>query len=359
MTKLKRVLMMAGGTGGHVFPGLAVAKSFREQGVDVEWLGTRKGLEAKLVPEAGFKLHCISISGLRGKGWKDLAYGPWRLLMATLEARRIIKNFDPDIVIGMGGFVSGPGGIAAFFAGKKLVIHEQNAKPGLTNKWLSLIATKVLEGFPHTFKQNKAIMTTGNPVRSEITGLKSPDMRLTNRSKPHLLILGGSLGATALNELLPKALAALPESMRPDIMHQAGVTQFADTAKAYEALGLKAEVIPFINEMDKAYEWADVVLCRAGALTIAELCAVGLGAILVPYPYAVDDHQTANANYMAKEKAAILIQQADLSVDVLVSLLTELCGSADKRMAMAKAAFQLRRVDATERVLNICEEICH
>lgn len=359
MTKLKRVLIMAGGTGGHVFPGLAVAKSFREQGVDVQWLGTRKGLEARLVPEANFKLHFISITGLRGKGWKDLVFGPWRLLMATLEARRIIKNFDPDIVIGMGGFASGPGGVAAYILGKKLVIHEQNAKPGLTNKWLSLIATKVLEGFPHTFKQGKAIITTGNPVRSEIAGLKSPEVRLTNRAKPRLLIFGGSLGATALNELLPKALARLPETMRPDIMHQAGVTQFADTAKAYETLGLKAKVIPFIDEMDKAYEWADMVLSRAGALTIAELCAVGLGAILVPYPYAVDDHQTANANYMAQEKAAILVQQADLSVDVLVSLLAELCGSADKRMAMAKAAFQLRRVDATERVLNICEEICH
>lgn len=359
MTKLKRVLIMAGGTGGHVFPGLAVAKSFRDQGVNVEWLGTRKGLETKLVPEAGFKLHFISITGLRGKGWKDLIYGPWRLLRATIESIRIIKNFNPDIVIGMGGFASGPGGIAAFLVGKKLVIHEQNARPGLTNQWLSLIATRVLEGFPNTFKQGKAIITTGNPVRSEIASLKSPDIRLMNRAKPHLLVFGGSLGANALNELLPKALIALPESMRPDIIHQAGTIQFADTAKAYENLGLKAEVVPFINEMDKAYEWADMVLCRAGALTIAELCAVGLGAILVPYPYAVDDHQTANANYMAKENAAILIQQASLSVDVLVSLLSELCGSAEKRMAMAKAAFQLRRIDATERVLNICEEICH
>ncbi len=356
MTKLQRVLIMAGGTGGHVFPGLAVAKCFREQGVTVEWLGTRKGLEAKVVPEADFKLHYMSITGLRGKGWKDLFFGPWRLLRATLQAKRIIKKFNPDVVIGMGGFVSGPGGIAAFLLRKKLVIHEQNAKPGLTNKWLATIATKVLEGFPNTFK--KAI-TTGNPVRKEISAVIAPENRLVNRAKPRLLIFGGSLGATALNELLPKALAKLPESIRPDIMHQAGNIQFADTAKAYATLGLSAHVVPFINEMDKAYEWADVVLCRAGALTIAELCAVGLGAILVPYPYAVDDHQTANANYMAQGKAAILVQQADLSVDVLVKLLQELCSSADKRMAMAKAAFQLRKIDATEKVLNICEEICH
>lgn len=359
MTKLKRVLIMAGGTGGHVFPGLAVAKRFRDQGVTVQWLGTRKGLEAKLVPEANFKLHFISITGLRGKGWKDLIIGPWRLLMAIIEARRIIKKFDPDVVIGMGGFVSGPGGIASFLLGKKLVIHEQNAKPGLTNKWLATIATKVLEGFPNTFKPNKVTITTGNPVRKEIADLTSPEHRFINRTKPRLLIFGGSLGATALNELLPEALAKLPESIRPDIMHQSGKIQFAATSLAYESLGINAHVLPFIDEMDKAYAWADVVLCRAGALTIAELCAVGLGAILVPYPYAVDDHQTANANYMAERKAAILIQQADLSVDVLVKLLMELCGSADKRMAMAKAAFQLRKVDATEKVLNICEEICH
>jgi UDP-N-acetylglucosamine--N-acetylmuramyl-(pentapeptide) pyrophosphoryl-undecaprenol N-acetylglucosamine transferase len=359
MTKIQRVLIMAGGTGGHVFPGLAVAKSFREQGVTVQWLGTRKGLEARLVPEADFKLHFIGISGLRGKGWKDLVVAPWRLLLATLEARRIIKAFDPNVVIGMGGFASGPGGIATFLLGIKLVIHEQNAKPGLTNKWLSLIATKVLEGFPNTFKQTKTTITTGNPVRKEISDLPSPENRLKNRLKSRLLVFGGSLGAAALNELMPKALARVPEAIRPDIIHQSGNIHFADTAKAYESLGLSVKVVPFIDDMGEAYAWADMVLCRAGALTIAELCAVGLGAILVPYPYAVDDHQTANAKYMAEKKAAILIQQADLTVDALVKLLEELCMSADKRMAMAKAAFQLRKVDATEKVLNICEEICH
>lgn len=359
MGKLKRVLIMAGGTGGHVFPGLAVAKSFREQGIEVQWLGTAKGLEAKVVPEANFKLHYISITGFRGKGWKDLFLAPWRLGRATLEAINIIKKYDPDVVIGMGGFVSGPGGLASFVLRKKLVIHEQNAKAGLTNQWLSKIATKVLEGFPNTFISRKAVITTGNPVRQEIAMLASPERRLNDRAKPHLLIFGGSLGAQALNELLPKVIAKLPESVRPEVLHQAGNIQFADTAKAYDLLGIKAKVVPFIDEMDKAYEWADMVLCRAGALTIAELCAAGLGAILVPYPYAVDDHQTANANYMVQKKAAFLIQQADLTEELLVKLLEELCLSADKRMAMAKAAFQLRRVDATEKVLNICEEICH
>lgn len=358
MTNLKRVLIMAGGTGGHVFPGLAVAKRFREQGVEVEWLGTRKGLEAKLVPEANFKLHYISITGLRGKGWKDIVFAPWRLITATLEAKRIIKIFNPDVILGMGGFVSGPGGIASFLLRKKLVIHEQNAKAGLTNQWLSRIATKVLEGFPNTFVK-KTTITTGNPVRQEIAAIIPPEQRLSGRDKPRLLIFGGSLGAHAFNELLPKVLARLPESTRPEILHQSGVAQFANTAKSYEALGLKANVVPFIDKMDKAYEWADMVLCRAGALTISELCAAGLGAILVPYPYAVDDHQTANANYMVQKKAAILVQQAVLSEDLLVTMLEDLCVSTDKRLAMAKAAFQLRKVDATERVLNICEEICH
>lgn len=360
MTKLKRILIMAGGTGGHVFPGISVAKHLREHGVEVHWLGTNKGLEARLVPEAEFPIHFISISGIRGKGWKDILLAPWRLTTAVIQAMRIIHQFNPDVIIGMGGFVSGPGGIASCLLRKKLVIHEQNAKPGFTNKYLSKIATKVLEGFPNTFVQRQNIVTIGNPVRKEIAAFISPNDRLSKRTLPlHLLIIGGSQGAQAINLLLPRALAKLPESIRPLVWHQSGEAHFAETAKAYENAGVSAKIVPFIKQMDEAYAWADMVLCRAGALTIAELCATGLGAILVPYPYAVDDHQTANANFMVKQHAALLVQQTALTEDLLAKMLEELCVSTEKRIAMAEAAYQLRRVDATEKVLMICEEICH
>lgn len=360
MTKLKRVLIMAGGTGGHIFPGIAVAKGLRERGIDVQWLGTRKGMEARLVSAAEFPIHYITITGLRGKGFQDLLFAPWRLMIAVLQARRIIQNIDPDVVIGMGGFASGPGGIASWLLGKKLIIHEQNAKPGLTNKYLAKLAVKVLEGFPDTFAKQPKIITIGNPVRSELTLLSPPRERLSVRSKPvHLLVFGGSLGAQVMNELLPRALAKLPADLRPKVLHQSGEIHFADTAKAYVTEGVTAEVVPFINEMDKAYAWADMVLCRAGALTVAELCATGLGSILIPYPYAVDDHQTANANFLVNKQAALLVQQSTLTEELLAKMLEELCVSAEKRIAMAEAAYQLRKIDATERILNICEEICH
>lgn len=359
MRHIKKVLVMAGGTGGHVFPALAVAEAFRERGVEVEWLGTSKGLEAKLVPEHGFKLHFIPIGGLRGKGWREMLSAPWRLLAALKESIKVIRAFDPDVVIGMGGFASGPGGIASFLLRKKLVIHEQNAKAGLTNRYLSKVAIKVLAGFPGAFPAEQHVVVTGNPVRKSVATIVPPENRLMGRAQPRLLILGGSLGAQIFNELAPKALAKLSETERPEVLHQAGIKQFEDTKKRYEDLGVSANVVPFIHAMDKAYEWADVVLCRAGALTIAELCAVGLGAVLVPYPYAVDDHQTANARVMVNQQAAILIQQADLSEEALLKKLRELFSSSEKRIAMAKAAFQLRRVDATEKVLTICEEIFH
>ena len=360
MTKLKRVLIMAGGTGGHVFPGLAVAKALRQRGIDVQWLGTRKGLEAKLVPDANIPLHFIAISGLRGKKFQDMLLAPWRLLKAVVEASRIIKKINPDIVIGMGGFVSGPGGIASWFLGKKLIIHEQNAKPGLTNQYLAKIASKVLEGFPNTFGKNNKTVTTGNPVRQELISFTTPTLRLKDRAKPmRLLVFGGSLGAQAINEMLPKAIAQLPPELRPAIKHQSGEKQFADTAKAYQTEGVFAEVMPFIHEMDKAYDWADMVLCRAGALTVAELCATGLGAILIPYPYAVDDHQTANANFMVSQQAAVMVQQSVLTEEKLAAMLMEFILSGEKRLNMAEAAYQLRRADATEKILNICEETCH
>lgn len=359
MGKLKKALIMAGGTGGHVFPGLAVAKRMREAGVDVHWLGTQAGIEARIVPEAGIPVHFISISGVRGKRLKSILLAPFRLLSAVKQSLQIIREIQPDMVLGMGGFASGPGGIAAWLLRKPLVIHEQNAKAGLTNSWLAKVAKKVLEGFPHTFKKNSNIITVGNPVRDEIAHLSPPEARFQDVKTPlRLLVLGGSLGAQAINDLLPQAVAKLSATERPSVVHQTGEKHFAKTETAYRAAGVTAEILPFIREMDKAYSSADLVLCRSGALTVAELCAAGLGAILVPFPHAVDDHQTANGNFMVAGGAAILIQQKDLTVDTLAALLKDFYSSREKCKAMAKAAYALRRVDATEKVFTICQEIC-
>lgn len=358
MPKLARVLIMAGGTGGHIFPGLAIAKKMREEGIEVNWLGTQQGVEAKWVPEADIPIHFISISGVRGKGIKDQILAPFRIMVALVQSILIIRKLKPDVVIGLGGFVSGPGGLACWILGTKLVIHEQNAKPGSTNKLLSKIANRILEAFPDTFKHRRNVYTVGNPVRAEILCLPSPDQRFTHAEPvQRLLVLGGSLGAQAINLLLPKALATLPEAKRPAILHQTGEKHLADTQKAYEMVGVKGEIVPFIVEMDKAYSWADVVLCRAGALTITELCAVGLGAILVPFPYAIDDHQTANAQFMANQQAAIVVQQADLSVESLAQLLEKVVNSSGECIKMAKAAYTLREADATDKIINICKEI--
>ncbi|EKD73257.1 MAG: Undecaprenyldiphospho-muramoylpentapeptide beta-N-acetylglucosaminyltransferase [uncultured bacterium] len=357
MTKLRRVLIMAGGTGGHVFPGLAVAKRLCEKGIQVEWLGTRKGLEATLIPtETEIPLHFITISGVRGKGIKDILLAPIRLTVAIWQALRIIRRLQPDVVLGMGGFASGPGGIASWLLGYPLVIHEQNAKPGTTNKWLAHRAKKVLEGFPHTFAKRKQVVTIGNPIRKEIADLPPPIRQ--NKTHCNLLVLGGSLGAAAINQLLPEALAKLPEALRPQVYHQTGEKHYAATLTAYQQAGLTANIVPFIKKMDQAYAWADIVLCRAGALTITELCAAGRGAILVPFPYAIDDHQTANANFMAQQNAALLVQQATLTADKLAEILAGLIQSPERYQAMAEAAYALRQINATEQVLAICEEIC-
>ncbi|RDI44776.1 undecaprenyldiphospho-muramoylpentapeptide beta-N-acetylglucosaminyltransferase [Aquicella lusitana] len=356
---LKRVLIMAGGTGGHVFPGLAVAHCLRENGVEVHWLGTNQGLEARLVPEADFPLHVITISGLRGKGIKPLLAAPFKIATAVLQSRRIINQVNPDVVIGMGGFVSGPGGIASWLMRRPLIIHEQNAKAGLTNKVLARFAKKVLEGFPNAFRTRPRVAMTGNPVRTEIENLAPPEQRFnTARSPFRLLILGGSLGAQALNEAVPKALRHLPTTERPEVLHQTGDKQFELTKKTYESMNVEATLKPFIKDMAEAYAWADMVICRAGALTVAELCAAGLGAIFVPFPYAVDDHQTANAEFMVAHQAACCIQQTELTEERLADIVRQFAQSPEKRLAMAQAAYQLRRVRVAERIFDICKEVC-
>lgn len=355
---LKKAVIMAGGTGGHVFPGLALARYLQQQGVEVHWLGTQQGMESRLVPAQHIPLHTITIYGVRGKGLRTFLKSPFVLMNAVLQAARILQIINPDVVVGMGGFVSVPGGIASFLSRRPLIIHEQNAKAGLANQLLAYGAAQVLQGFRSAFKTHQAI-EIGNPVRADIECMPSPDIRFAGRSgRGHLLVLGGSLGAKALNEIVPNALAMLPPAERPHVWHQTGEQHFAATEQAYAAKGVEATLQPFIADMAAAYAWADLALCRAGALTVAELCAAGLGAVLVPFPYAVDDHQTANAQFMVNEGAAICIQQKDLTEACLSEIIRKQLGSPEQCLSMARAAYQLRRPHVTEKFFDICQEVC-
>ena len=356
---LTRVLIMAGGTGGHIFPGLAIAHYLRERGIEVHWLGTPQGMETRLVTEANFPLHLIQIGGLRGKNIKTLLTAPFKITKAIWQALRVMKTVQPDVVIGLGGFVSGPGGIASWLTGHPLIIHEQNAKAESTNKILALFAKRILEGFPQAFKPSARVMTVGNPVRPEIANLPPPNRRLDiSRTPLRLLVLGGSLGAQALNDIVPRMLSKLTEAERPQVLHQTGDKHFAAAKMAYESMQVHADLKPFIKDMANAYGWADVVLCRAGALTVAELSAVGLGAIFVPFPHAVDDHQTMNAQYMVRNAAALCIQQNELTEDKLADIVKQFLGSPQKRIAMAEAAYELRKINVVEQVYDICKEVC-
>ncbi len=361
MVAANHILIMAGGTGGHVFPALAVARHLRQEGVAVVWLGTRRGLEARLVPEAGFPIEYISISGLRGKGILGWLLAPARLTVALWQALSVCLRCRPGAVLGLGGFVTGPGGLAAWLLRRPLVIHEQNAIAGLTNRLLSRLARRVLEAFPGSFPVGIKTEQTGNPVRPEIAALPGPAERIARHEGPtRLLVIGGSLGAQALNETLPKAVALLAVGERPLIWHQAGQNKAQATREAYAAAEIAGRVEPFIADMAEAYGWADLVICRAGALTISELAAAGVGAILVPYPHAVDDHQTRNALYMTQAGAAHLLLQSELSPEALASLLAELLRSGREGLiTMATAARGLATPLATQRVAEICREVMH
>ncbi|WP_263142357.1 undecaprenyldiphospho-muramoylpentapeptide beta-N-acetylglucosaminyltransferase [Pseudomonas sp. RIT-PI-AD] len=349
------VLIMAGGTGGHVFPALACAREFQARGYRVHWLGTPRGIENDLVPAAGLPLHLIQVSGLRGKGWKSLFKAPFQLVRALLQARRVMGELRPVCVLGMGGYVTGPGGLAAKLKGAPLVIHEQNAVAGTANRSLAPFATRICEAFPDTFANSDRRRTTGNPVREELF-IDSAREALAGR-RPHLLILGGSLGAEPLNRLLPEALAKLPAEHRPTIFHQAGKRHDHSTAARYRELGIEAEVAPFIEDMAKAYAWADLVVCRAGALTVSELAAAGLPSFLVPLPQAIDDHQSRNAEYLAKEGAAFLLPQHATDADRLAAQLTEVLMQPEKLEAMGVIARRLAKPDATRQVVDICLEV--
>ena len=352
------ILITAGGTGGHVYPGLAVARALQAQDIPVIWMGTPNGLEARVIPEADIDMVYLSVSGLRGKGLLKLLAAPVQLAKALFQSLMIMRKVRPSAVLGMGGFVAGPGGLVASLTGIPVVIHEQNAIPGLTNKLLSGFSKKVLEGFPGTFEDRKNTVGIGNPVRKDIAGLQNPRQRLGDRwGHVRVLVFGGSLGAQALNDVVPMALGELALDKRPVVRHQAGKNKDEATVRIYEKMGVEAEITPFIEDMAEAYEWADLVICRSGALTVAELAAAGLASILVPYPWAVDDHQTANAKYLSEQGAAILAPQNELTKESLSELLSELCGSRDKLIEMSIRARELAKPQATDEVAAICAEL--
>ena len=349
------VLIMAGGTGGHVFPALACAREFQARGYVVHWLGTPRGIENELVPQAGLPLHLINVSGLRGKSKLALLKAPFQLLRSLLQARRIVRELHPVCVLGMGGYVTGPGGLAARLAGVPLIIHEQNAVAGTANRLLSRIANRICEAFPNTFAATDKRRTTGNPVREELF-LETPREPLAGR-KLKLLVLGGSLGAEPLNKLLPAALEKIPADLRPQVFHQAGKQHADITAERYRDAAVEAEVAPFIKDMARAYGWADLVVCRAGALTVSELAAAGLPSFLVPLPHAIDDHQSRNAEYLAKEGAAVLLPQHATDADTLAAQLTEVLMHPEKLNVMGATARRLAKPDATRTVVDICQEV--
>ncbi len=355
-----RVVIMAGGTGGHVFPALAVANELRRRDVIVSWIGTKRGLESEVIAKADIPIDWVSISGLRGNGLLDWLSAPYRLIVAVYQVMRVFKKRKPDVVLGMGGFVSGPGGLAARLAKTPLVIHEQNSIPGLTNKLLSKIAQKILVAFPSAFAEKMQAENTGNPLRADFSSFAEPGQRLkTHKGVLHLLVIGGSLGASVLNKVVPEALAKFELTERPKIWHQTGKKHLEQTNDYYGNANVDARIEAFIDNMSEAYGWADLVLCRAGALTISELSAVGVGSILVPYPFAVDDHQTKNAQYLVDAGAAELIQQTDFSREKLYGLLVMFGKQKNKLLHMANQARGLARPNATSEVADYCMELAN
>ena len=349
------VLIMAGGTGGHIFPALAVAKELRQRGVPVVWLGVPGSMEARLVPANGFPIEWVRVGGIRGKGLGTLVMAPLRVFNAVMQALRVLRRVRPRAVLGAGGYVSGPGGIAARLLGIPLLIHEQNAMPGMTNRWLARVATQVLQGFPGSFAVSARARTVGNPVRADIAALPDPAVRFAGREgRARLLVFGGSLGAQRLNAMVPKALALLAPERRPEVRHQAGERGIDAARVAYREAQVEAEVTPFIDDMAAAYGWADVALCRAGAMTVAELQAAGLGALLVPFPGATDDHQTKNAEALVSLGAGRILQERDMTADTLCACITDLTADRARMLAMASAARKARVIDAAEQVADLC-----
>ena len=349
------ILVMAGGTGGHVYPALAVARALQASSRDVVWLGTHRGLESRVVPAAGIDIEWISVKGLRRKGVLALLIAPLQICWALLQSLGVILRRRPAAVLGMGGFVSGPGGVAAWLTRRPLVIHEQNAAAGLTNRLLARLARVVLQAFPGSFNSSVNAETVGNPVREDIAAIAAPAERYGTRQGPlRLLVLGGSQGALALNRTVPAALAQIAAELRPLVRHQCGERTLDTAREAYAGSGIDVELLPFIEDMAEAYAWADLVVCRAGALTIAELCAAGLPALFVPYPAAVDDHQTANAGPMTRAGAAAIIQESKLTPELLADLLREWLQSREALLERAEKARALATPNALHRITELC-----
>jgi UDP-N-acetylglucosamine--N-acetylmuramyl-(pentapeptide) pyrophosphoryl-undecaprenol N-acetylglucosamine transferase len=343
----KRIVIMAGGTGGHVFPALAVAQCLIDKGWEVSWLGTHKGLESKVVPENGISIDWLAVSGVRGKGLLSKVMAGFKLLQACGQAFAILRRRKPDVVLGMGGFVAGPGGLMAKVLGIPLVIHEQNRIPGTTNRLLANITGKVLEAFPDSFKKEVKAIATGNPLRKQFQGLPEAN-RTADNHVLRLLIIGGSQGAQVLNEVIPDALASMKAI---EVRHQTGAAMQEQVAGRYQTLGIKAEATAFIQDMVSAYQWADIIICRAGAMTVSEVAAMGLPAILVPLPNAIDDHQMANARYLAEAGAGFILAQKDLNAASLTGLITK---ARQQLETMTTAAKKCARMDATETVAGYC-----
>ncbi len=350
-----KIVIMAGGTGGHVFPALAVAEVLRTHGHELVWLGTRAGLETRVAAGAGIAMEWINVGGVRGKGLLTLFKAPFVLLRAVLQAGAVFRRNKPQAALGMGGYASGPGGLAARLLGCPLVLHEQNAVPGLTNRVLSYMAARVLEGFPGSFAASRHALYVGNPVRSDITCLASPEVRFAGRSgKARLLVIGGSQGAHVLNEIVPQAVAELEPELRPEVWHQTGARDADLVMQAYGKQGIQARVTAFIDDMASAYDWADLVVCRAGALTVSELTAAGIGAVLVPFAAAVDDHQSRNAAFLAAAGAGVVIPESQLAPSELAKLMARLLGDRKTLLEMAKCARGLAKTDAADKVAEAC-----
>ncbi|NII09904.1 undecaprenyldiphospho-muramoylpentapeptide beta-N-acetylglucosaminyltransferase [Oleiagrimonas sp. C23AA] len=352
------VLIMAGGTGGHIFPGLAAADALRERGIEVRWLGAAGGLETRLVPPHDIAIDTVPVGGLRGKGLATRLRAPFMLVRSIWCALRIMRRLRPRAVLSMGGFVAGPGGVAARLTGTPLLVHEQNRVPGFTNRTLARFARRVLVGFVDAFPADVQAQWVGNPVRADIAALQAPAQRMTGRTgRAHLLVLGGSQGARALNQRLPEALGRIPAESRPEVLHQCGQRHLEAAREAYAKAGVEARVVPFIGDMAEAYAWADFAVCRAGALTLAELCAAGLGALLVPFPFAVDDHQTRNAEAMRDVGAAMVVPERTLDAAMLSAQLRSLLDDRQRLVSMAVAARSLARPEAAQAIAAQCLEV--
>ncbi|MEO8809394.1 MAG: undecaprenyldiphospho-muramoylpentapeptide beta-N-acetylglucosaminyltransferase [Rhodanobacter sp.] len=348
-------MIMAGGTGGHIFPGLAVAECLRAQGVPVAWLGAAGGMETQVVPAQRIELHTVRVGGLRGKGLVTRLRAPWMLLRALWASLAVLRRVRPRSVLSMGGYVAGPGGLACWLLRKPLLVHEQNSVAGFTNRRLAGLARRVLAGFADALPHAEWV---GNPVRAAIAELPAPAQRMAGRrGRPRLLVLGGSLGARALNLALPQALARLGRESCPEVLHQCGARGVDETRSAYAEAGVEAQVTSFIDDMAAIYGWADLAICRAGALTLAELSAAGLGALLVPFPHAVDDHQTRNAEVLVAAGAAECIQESALDTQTLARRLATLLGDRRQLLAMAEAARTLAKPDAAEVIAHACVEV--